>query len=355
MPYSISSKHGIYLLHMMNQKIQTAFFFSLFGIALIFTVLIFWPFLVPLIMAGVLGVILKPVFTWILERVGEKRRGIAAVSTIIVFLVVIIFPLTLIGNKLVDESQSLYALLSGESQSFSLDMATTKIESYIQEWVPAFKLDSRQFFANISGWFIGSLGGLFSGTLDFLIKFVITIIALYFVLKDGIQLKKQLVMMSPLTDAEDMTIINSLQSAIRAVITGSLFVALIQGLLTGLGFLLTGVPNPTFWGTVATIAALVPGLGTALVIFPGVIYLFFFGGAYAWIVLLVWGIVAVGLIDNIVGPKIMGRGIDIHPVLILFSILGGLSFFGPEGFIFGPVIITFLFVLVKVFKSQSQK
>ncbi len=340
---------------MMNQKIQTAFFFSLFGIALIFAVLIFWPFLVPLIMAAVLGVILKPVFSSILARVGAKWRGLSSALTIIVFLVVVIFPLALIGNKLVDESQSLYSLLSGEETSFSLDTATTKIESYVQRWIPTFKLDSKQFLANISGWIIGSLGGLFSGTLDFIVKFVITIIALYFVLKDGVQLKKQLVMLSPLTDDEDATIMNSLQSAIRAVITGSLFVALIQGVLTGLGFLFTGVPNPTFWGTVATIAALVPGLGTALVIFPGVVYLFFFGGSYAWIVLLIWGMVAVGLVDNIIGPKIMGRGIDIHPVLILFSILGGLSYFGPEGFIFGPLIMTFLFVLVKVFRMQSQK
>lgn len=339
---------------MMNQKIQTAFFFSLFGIALVFAILIFWPFLVPLIMAGVLGVILKPVFIWILDQIGEKKRGTASILTILIFLLVIIFPLALIGNRLVGEAQSLYTLINDEAGSISLNAATTNIETFVQKWIPTFKVDSKQFLGNVSGWFIGSLGGLFSGTLDFLIKFVITIIALYFVLKDGIQLKKQLVMLSPLTDAEDMTIINSLQSVIRAVITGSLFVALIQGVLTGIGFLLTGVPNPTLWGTVATIAALVPGLGTALVIFPGVIYLFFFGNSFAWLVLLIWGIVAVGLIDNVVGPKIMGRGIDIHPVLILFSILGGLSYFGPEGFIFGPVIISFLFVLVKVFRQSAR-
>ena len=100
----------------------------------------------------------------------------------------------------------------------------------------------------------------------------------------------------------------------------------------------------------AAVAALMPGIGTALVVVPGIIYLFATGVTGSAIGLAIWGVVIVGLVDNVVGPILMRRGITVHPVFILFAILGGLSVFGPVGLFLGPLIIALLFALVDIYK-----
>jgi predicted PurR-regulated permease PerM len=105
------------------------------------------------------------------------------------------------------------------------------------------------------------------------------------------------------------------------------------------------------WGSFAVVAALIPGFGTALVIVPGVIYLFFASTTLHAIGLLIWGILGVGLIDNYLGPLLVNRGVHIHPFLILLSVMGGLVFFGPIGFIAGPLLVALLFALLEIYKT----
>jgi hypothetical protein len=100
---------------------------------------------------------------------------------------------------------------------------------------------------------------------------------------------------------------------------------MIQGLLTGIGFYVFGVPNPALWGSFAVVAALIPGIGTSLVIVPGVLYLFFVNTHLHALGMLIWGILAVGLIDNFLGPMLVNRGVNIHPFLILLSVMGRLA------------------------------
>ena len=114
------------------------------------------------------------------------------------------------------------------------------------------------------------------------------------------------------------------------------------------------MPNPVLWGLVAALAALIPGIGTALILIPAIGYLFFTGSTGAAIGLLIWGVVAVGLIDNFLGPMLVNRGVKIHPFLILLSIFGGLSFFGPVGFVLGPLIIALVFALLEIYRAPKK-
>ena len=99
----------------------------------------------------------------------------------------------------------------------------------------------------------------------------------------------------------------------------------------------------------AAIAALIPSVGTALVFVPAIILLFISGQIFAAFGLLLWGALAVGLIDNFLGPKLIGRGMHLHPLLVLFSVLGGIVFFGPIGFVLGPIILSLLFALLDIY------
>ena len=138
--------------------------------------------------------------------------------------------------------------------------------------------------------------------------------------------------------------------AINSIIRGTLIIAVIQGVMTGIGFAIFGVPSPTLWGSIAAIGALVPGVGTAIVFTPAILFLFFAGNTVPAIGLLVWGIVAVGLIDNFLGPVLVGRGIRIHPLFILFAVIGGIGFFGPMGFLLGPLVVSLLYGLFEIYR-----
>jgi len=97
------------------------------------------------------------------------------------------------------------------------------------------------------------------------------------------------------------------------------------------------------------VAALIPGIGTALVLTPAILWLYFIGEMLLAGGLLLWGVTAVGLVDNFLGPKLVEKGTQLHPFLILLSILGGIGFFGPLGFLLGPLVLSMLFALLEIY------
>lgn len=329
---------------------QTVFFSVVFLVVGVLTVFIFWPFITPLALAGIVAILVSPLYKKILKSL--KSESVASVVVILLLVILILAPLAIITNQIISEAQGLYSSVTS-TESISVDALTSKIEITIQKYVPDFKFNAREYLSIFSAWVVDRLGGIFSGTLDLVIKFVLALVALFYFLRDGDQFKKQIISLSPLSEAKDKFITNSLKSSINSVLMGSLAVAVVQGILSGIGFALFGVPNATLWGTVAGIAALVPGVGTALVWIPGVIYLYFYGSSGIWIAQLVWSVVLVGLIDNFLAPFIINKGVNVHPLLILFSILGGLQFFGAEGFLLGPLVVGLLFAFFQIIKPET--
>jgi len=333
-----------------HARYQTVFFSIVFLAIGILSALIFWPFLTPLALAGIVAILVSPVYRKILKSV--KSESVASFITIVLLVILILAPLAVITNQIITEAQGLYiSVTSGEA--ISIDLITSKIEVVVQKYVPDFRINTREYLSVFASWIVDRLGGLFSGTLDLLIKFVLGLVALFYFLRDGEVFKKQIIALSPLSADKDKMVSDSLKASISSVLIGSLAVALVQGLLSGIGFALFGVPNATLWGTVAGVAALVPGVGTALVWIPAVVYLFFYGSSGIWIVQLLWSVILVGLIDNFLAPFIINKGVNIHPLFILFSILGGLQFFGAEGFLLGPLVVGLLFALVRIIKIET--
>jgi predicted PurR-regulated permease PerM len=179
--------------------------------------------------------------------------------------------------------------------------------------------------------------------------------ALYYLLKDGYKLKNYLLALSPLDDSNNNFIINRIRLAVFSVVKGNLLIGLIQGTLTGIGFALFGVPNPVLWGGVASIAALIPSIGTAIVITPAIIFLFVSGNNVGAGGLLVWGIIVVGLVDNFLGPKLVGSSMRLHPLVTFLAVLGGLAFFGPLGILLGPLVLSIFLVLVEIYFSLKEQ
>ncbi|MEN9649297.1 MAG: hypothetical protein RL094_264 [Candidatus Parcubacteria bacterium] len=337
---------------MTQTRTQVLTYTIAFIIVFVLSVLIFWPFLTVLAMAAVMAVVVGPVNKWIYKKVGH-RENISALLSLIFVLIVILLPLALLGSKLISEAQAMYVNIV-TNPDVSIDKISSIIQENGQKIYKGFNFNIQEYVAFFSAWIVDHLGGIFSGTIDFILKLVLGFVALFYFLRDGITFKRQLVAFSPLSDDDDRSIISSVRSSVRSVVLGSFIIAIIQGLLAGIGFAIFGVPNSTLWGTTAAVAALIPGVGTAVVWVPSVIYLFFAKASFAWVGLLIWSVFLVGLIDNYLGPKIIEKGVNIHPLLILFSILGGLSFFGAEGFLLGPLVLSLLFALVRVYQQGNK-
>lgn len=332
---------------MKDGKLELYFFFAAFIAVLLLTFVLFLPFLGALALALVLSVIFHPVYHALLEKV--KIKGLAALLAVLLVLLVVFVPLFSLGILLLNEAQNLFLELNNNGGSETVVTFTAFLESRISEFYPDFTIDLGAYLEQVLKWVTSSLGGIFAGTAQAILAFFIGLIALFYFFRDGHWFRDVFILYSPLRDTYDTEILIKVRNTINSVLKGSILVALIQGVLSGLGFAFFGVPNPVLWGAVAALGALIPGVGTTIVFIPALLYVFFFVGSFMALGLLLWGMLAVGLIDNFLGPILIGRGVRIHPLLILLSVLGGLQFFGPVGFLLGPIIFSLLLALAEIY------
>lgn len=345
---------------MASQFLGSYFLFILLLGALALCYFIFEPFLTPLILAAVFAVVLQPLYRHVLSLM-PRWTSTASLLTVLLTVIGILVPLSLIGTQIGIEARQLYLDLSDRDTKALLQSAAGQLDATVSAIIPAAGGFSNNLSVNVSSyaqtglaWIAEHVGDAASGVASALLKFFIFFIALYYLLRDGKKLKERLVELSPLRDTYDERIFDKLELAVNSVIKGNLTIALLQGVLTGIGFTIFGVPNSVLWGTVAAIAALIPGLGTGLVFVPTILFMYFIGEIGPALGLIVWGVLAVGLIDNFLSPQLIGTGMKLHPLLVLLSVLGGLSFFGAIGIFLGPLSLSLLFAFLSIYSDISK-
>jgi predicted PurR-regulated permease PerM len=346
----------------MQNKIQNYFFLAILVGVIILTICIFYPYLTSLLLALVFSVMFRPLHRWVSKIFtgGRQHSSISAFITLLIVAILVITPLIFIGIQIYNESQNLYFSLTEEGSRsqfiHTLNNLSQALSDRFLNIFPAYNFDSfnlTNYVQNFLEWSFANLDTIFSSVSKLALQIFVMLFALFYLLRDGGKFKQAIISLSPLKDDYDEKVFSKARQAIRSIVAGSLVVGFIQGVLTGLGFWIFGIPNPALWGSFAVVSAFIPGLGTSLVVVPGILYLFFTGAQFNAIGLLVWGTVAVGLIDNYLGPVLINRGVNVHPFLIFLSIMGGLVFFGPIGFIAGPLLVAMLFVLLEIYKVNS--
>ncbi|MDD4900517.1 MAG: AI-2E family transporter [Patescibacteria group bacterium] len=338
---------------MNNQKPQFYFLLILLATTLVLSFLILKPFLFAFTLAVVFAVLFQPLYRKMLKYFFHHEAA-AALATVATILVLIFTPLLFVGAQILKEARDLYLYLAAGGGTDSIFNALNVLMNDFRERfpdLPEFSLNFGQYFQQGLSWFLANLGVVFSNFANIVATAFLFLISLYYLLKDGPKLRKKIIALSPLNDKDDETIIKRLELAMSSVVRGNLLIAIIQGTLTAIGFTIFGVPNAVLWGTAAAVAALIPTFGTSLVFIPTIIFLFVGGRYFSACGLALWGMLAVGLIDNLLGPKLIGRGMELHPLLILLSVLGGIVLFGPIGFLLGPIILSLLFALLDIYAS----
>lgn len=317
---------------------------------------LFWrviaPYAITLVTAAIAAVVLAPLDRWV-RRVVRHSHVSAFIMIVLVFFLVV-GPMATLAAVMLD-------------QAFGIVSSTVANP----DWVSSFRLEEQPAFQalpeflraavssvdvvgvlhNVAQWATSNLGAFLQGTTTFILNSFIFFVALFYFLVDRERISKEMLVLSPLRDSVDHEIALRMVETVRGVIFGSLIVAIVQGVLAGIGLTVFGVPGAFLWAALVVIAAQVPMLGTTVVMLPCVAYLFIAGHPMAGIGLLVWSLLLVSTVDNVLKPYVVGGRTRMHSLLILISMLGGLETFGPIGFILGPTILAAFLVMVELYKA----
>ncbi|HEY4497103.1 MAG TPA: AI-2E family transporter, partial [Candidatus Paceibacterota bacterium] len=255
---------------MNRRNAQIFFFLSLLIISIVISFFIVRPFISTLILAIVAAVVFYPIHKMFYKFF--KAKWLAATLTILIFFSTILAPMSFFGVRVVEEAQTAYRYFTETIDGIVL---ISNVESFInkniferflnieQETEGSFFLDFNSYVQDVFNWLVRNFGAVASGLARVGINLMLFIFAMFFLLRDGEGIKKFIVGLSPLDDKYDEEIFKRLSKSINSVIRGSLMIAVIQGILAGVGFTLFGIPSPILWAGAVMVAALVPALGTA--------------------------------------------------------------------------------------------
>jgi len=333
---------------MKNQKVQSVLFLIILAVVLALFLLLLKPYLGIIVASGALAVVFSPLHNKITKLLKQKKTLASLLSVVIVALIVLV-PLFLIGFQVYKEASGLYIGLSGDHFG-QFNKIVGKSEKLVQKLSPGFSLNinTRTIISPILNFTVDHLAGLFSGAAKLLLNLSLGLIALFYFFKEGRSIKEYFFKISPLSEENNKDIFTALKKTINASIKGGVLTAILQGFAIGLGFLVFKIPNSALWGTVTIIASLIPGIGMALIIIPATLYLIIINKFLLAIGFLAWALASNAILDNFIGPRLK-RKAGLHPLLILFSVLGGISLFGPIGILIGPMIASLLVVLLKIY------
>jgi predicted PurR-regulated permease PerM len=309
-------------------------------IAAVLVGLVFLPELDAIVLGVSLAILFQPWYTAI-KRWLHDRGGAAAAIIVIIAIAIILVPLIFFGLQIFAEAQGLYAQIASGGAVPGIDWA----RSVLHDWLPALNINLTPYIQQVLGLLIGDIGPIFSGLLSVVATIFLSFFALYYFLKDGSKLRAAVVEDGPLPAAHAEAVLAGLHVRASSVIRGSLLVAALYGVLTGIGFFIFGLPSAILWGAVTMVASFIPGIGVLLIVIPGIVSLYLGGNIAGAIGLAVWTAIMSTVIEAYLRPRLLGGRERIHPMLMLFAVLGGLSFFGPIGLLLGPLALSLLLTL----------
>ena len=327
----------------MNAFRDNIAFSVLFATVFMLFVYLLLPFWLPLFWAAVIASIFSPLYRRV--RSAIKSPGTSAAIVLLVIILGIILPAGLIGRMLIAESMDVYA---------SLGKGGGDIAGEVQRLMDAVRhiplLDklpvNKDFWAekifqvarDTSNYFFSHLTGLTQDTLTFLAKLAVMFYALFFFLRDGEKVLKGIIDFFPLGHKRGEMLYERFTATARATLKVTLIIGGLQGALGGLIFLVTGIEGALIWGVVMVPLSIVPGVGCSIVWAPAGIIMLLTGHLWKGTVILAFGFLVIGMIDNLLRPLLLGKDIQMSSLLIFLSILGGIMLFGFSGFLVGPMI-----------------
>ena len=312
------------------------------------------PFYGTLLWAVIVALLFTPLYRWLLPRLG-RRRTPAALATILVVLLIVVLPLIFVSVALLNEAAAVFARFQSAETSPAAYFRTlfdampgwlAELMSRIQ--IGDFDALQRRLSALLSqgSQFIASQAlRLGQDTFELVVGLFIMLYVAFFLIRDGDGVRQALRDALPLTDQHQRELAIKFTDVVRATVKGNLVVAVVQGALGGLAFWFLDIRGPLLWAVLMGFLSLLPAIGSAIVWLPVALYLLASGATAEGIGLIVWGMIVIGLVDNLLRPMLVGKDTRLPDWVVLITTIGGLSVFGLNGFVLGPLIAAMFFAV----------
>ena len=339
-----------------------AFLLLIIAISLAFA-WILWPFYGAVLWGAVLAIVFAPLYRR-LSRSMRQRRNLAALATVMIIVVIVILPLTLITASLVQEASGVYE----KFQSGELNLARNfqQVVDALPTWVA--NLLDRFGLTNLAEVQERLSAGLMKGsqflaaqalnigqtTFELIVRLFVMLYLLFFLLRDGDELFRIIKDAVPLRAEQQRALFSKFATVIRATVKGTIVVAVLQGALGGLIFWFLGIRAALLWAVVMAFLSLLPAVGAALVWLPVAIYFVVTGAVWQGLVLVAYGVLVIGLVDNLLRPILVGTDTKMPDYVVLISTLGGIEIFGVNGIVLGPLIAAMFTVVWDIFSASRQ-
>jgi predicted PurR-regulated permease PerM len=336
-----------------------------FFIILYYCFRIMEPFLMPIFLALILSTLLTPLYESLIKRF-HFSPSISAMFVCLALTLAIVLPILMLSVSLATEAGSVYSSLQDPETSAKLQLwlnpNTSPVLQKVESWLPA-SMHFRDFdigdklgakAQEIIAGVLAFTAEVASEAFNFLANYITMLVVLFFLLRDSKYFAERVREVSPLSDSEENLFVDRFRTVARATVVGTLATSAAQGLLSGIIFLVLGLPNPILWGSLTALMSLVPMAGTALVWIPWTIYLLLTGSWVRALIFLVLQVIAVGGADNILRPMLMEGKIKMHTLVIFFSLLGGITYFGILGIFIGPLVFAIAIAFMEFYGSHDK-
>jgi predicted PurR-regulated permease PerM len=335
---------------------------GLLGFAL---VRILQPFIGPILWGILLAFLLFPVNTRLRRDLGG-RQGVAAIVVTIAVILLLVGPAILLVAAFANQAAELVGHVQKAAARYQIAQPSDlyrvpildRILRWIEELVPVTTaqvegglLEGTKALLQVLASFSGSF---LVGVLDTVIGLVMTLLLLFFFLRDGEVMVQKFLLLIPMDEERKEELMEHLAAVTRAVALGALMVAIIQGMLVGIAFVLAGLPSPLVFGVLAAITSLVPLVGASLVWAPAAVVIALQGRWAAALFLTVWGLAVVTSADHLIRPRLIAGRAQISTLPVLLGLIGGVGAYGPIGLVLGPVVIALVLALLR-FVEESQR
>ncbi len=341
-PPSIAPVSGSLMLRVLLVAVTAAFIWILL------------PFYGTILWGAIIALLFAPMNRWLLPRIGQ-RRNLAALITMLGALVIVVLPAVLVANSLAREASQLYARIdSGELKpALMLRSLFDALPDWLTDLLARFGLGNFDLIqrkltqaATQGSQFIATQTfNLGQDVLSLVISLFIALYLAFFLVRDGGSLVRSIRMAIPLPPDDKQELLEQFGTVLRATVKGNLVVALVQGALGGLAFWVLGVNAALLWAVLMAVLSLLPAVGAGLVWGPVAIWLFVSGDIVQAVGLTLYGVLVIGLVDNLLRPLLVGKDTGMPDYLVLISTIGGIAVMGINGFVIGPAIAA-MFVAV---------
>jgi predicted PurR-regulated permease PerM len=341
---------------------QKAFLLLLIVISLAFGWILL-PFFGAIFWSSVLAIIFVPFYRWLLERL-RQRQNLAALTTLLLCLIMVILPFTLIAASLLQEGVVFYQRIRSGELNFG---------AYFEQVISALPPWMIKFLDNAGLVSISELKDTLSNialqgsqrlaeealqmgqnTFEFVVSFGIMLYLLFFLLRDGTLLSARITQAIPLGPKHKRNLFGKFTTVVRATVKGNIAVAAIQGTLGGVIFSFLGIQGALLWGFMMAFLSLLPAIGAALIWAPVAIYFLLTGAIWQGITLIAFGVLVIGMVDNVLRPILVGQDTRMPDYVVLISTLGGMVLFGLNGFVIGPVIAALFIAAWDLFSTTRE-